>query len=638
MATIPTSIGPIGARQINNSLYVGHNDLTTIQKAVSFAVAAGGIFTVCISPEYTGGDTISTVTGGSPTIAILDLRNLQWQSYEWNGTNYVAADFHQLGNLGVNGVAEVTGQLQAYGGAATEIIYVGQTPAVAGAKVVYIATNPTDDTCTIQSETIQGIYDQTLLLNPLGGAVQIGSGVSIDHLGTITAASGHITGDLIVDDEVSAASGHITGDLIVDDEVSAASAEFSACQVASSPVRTFANTPDGPGQGMVWPTAGIAVSLGSTWQNPSINPTSLATLSNPTTLSPSITSSSLLVPVSSVTTAQANTSIDTNSHIFNLFGTARPSIAGTPAASTSYVTLSASAGQATTGTTGQVGAKGDTFTIGAGNGGAAPAGSTNGAGGDAYLSGGAAGIGAGTAGTRGDVYIQSNGGSTYLGTTVARVKFAAGVITFNPTYINGSISSITTPHGNIQFTSWNTGNNTATGGYQFDAFSADFSHTITYLNMYSDATTGAFTVTFPNTGITVGGTITGNGLAISGSKVFFIQHPLDETKNLVHACLEGPENGIFYRGEDATAGGWVEINLPDYFEALAMKDNRSVLLTPLFEDESEQVGVLAASRVKDGKFKVWSALPAQKFYWEVKAVRGDIAPLGVEPLKEETNA
>jgi hypothetical protein len=45
--------------------------------------------------------------------------------------------------------------------------------------------------------------------------------------------------------------------------------------------------------------------------------------------------------------------------------------------------------------------------------------------------------------------------------------------------------------------------------------------------------------------------------------------------------------------------------------------------------------MLAASRVKEGKFKVWSGLPTQKFYWEVKAVRADIEPLEVEPMKRE---
>ena len=32
-------------------------------------------------------------------------------------------------------------------------------------------------------------------------------------------------------------------------------------------------------------------------------------------------------------------------------------------------------------------------------------------------------------------------------------------------------------------------------------------------------------------------------------KTFIINHPLDDSKYLVHACLEGPEAGIYYRGD-----------------------------------------------------------------------------------------
>jgi hypothetical protein len=39
--------------------------------------------------------------------------------------------------------------------------------------------------------------------------------------------------------------------------------------------------------------------------------------------------------------------------------------------------------------------------------------------------------------------------------------------------------------------------------------------------------------------------------------------------------------------------------------------------------------MLAASRVVEGAFNVRSSIPSQKFYWEVKAVRADVAPLEV---------
>jgi hypothetical protein len=123
--------------------------------------------------------------------------------------------------------------------------------------------------------------------------------------------------------------------------------------------------------------------------------------------------------------------------------------------------------------------------------------------------------------------------------------------------------------------------------------------------------------------------VTMNALTVSGAKSFRITHPRDETKYLTHSCLEGPENGVYYRGEGMTTDSWAEITLPDYFEALTLKEGRTVYLTPLFEDDAEIIGTVAASRVVDGRFRVWSAVPSQKFYWEVMAVRGDVPELQV---------
>jgi hypothetical protein len=53
-----------------------------------------------------------------------------------------------------------------------------------------------------------------------------------------------------------------------------------------------------------------------------------------------------------------------------------------------------------------------------------------------------------------------------------------------------------------------------------------------------------------------------------------------------------------------------------------------VQLTAIFDENNLQIpGPLAASRVTDGRFSVRSAEPSQPFYWEVKAVRGNIDPL-----------
>jgi len=123
------------------------------------------------------------------------------------------------------------------------------------------------------------------------------------------------------------------------------------------------------------------------------------------------------------------------------------------------------------------------------------------------------------------------------------------------------------------------------------------------------------------------------GLWTNGTKSFVIDHPTKLGMKLVHSAIEGPENAVFYRGEDQLNNGKLEIYLPEYFEALVQKGNRTVLLTPKFEDENEAISQLAASSIENGKFIVRAIEnnnPSQKFYWEVKAVRGDLPSLEVE--------
>ena len=119
--------------------------------------------------------------------------------------------------------------------------------------------------------------------------------------------------------------------------------------------------------------------------------------------------------------------------------------------------------------------------------------------------------------------------------------------------------------------------------------------------------------------------------ATTGTKTFIIQHPIDENKYLVHGCLEGPEAGVYYRGEgkiihDTTN---IEINLPDYVQHIAHAF--TVHLTPIYEEDTNiSISSLhyVSSRINDGSFKVYG--PPGSFYWIVHGTRNDIA---VEPLK-----
>ncbi|MGB9939417.1 hypothetical protein [Methanosarcina sp.] len=153
----------------------------------------------------------------------------------------------------------------------------------------------------------------------------------------------------------------------------------------------------------------------------------------------------------------------------------------------------------------------------------------------------------------------------------------------------------------------------------------------------SDGNVGIGTTT-PSAKLEVKGTFNAT------QKNFSINHPRKpETHNLVHSTLEGPEVAVFYRGEAKLSNDEATVTLPDYFETLTRKENRTVLLTPKFEDDKDEVFMLAASEVKDGKFSVRiidkkdmseKGRPKhQKFYWEVKAIRADVDTLNVEPEK-----
>jgi hypothetical protein len=120
--------------------------------------------------------------------------------------------------------------------------------------------------------------------------------------------------------------------------------------------------------------------------------------------------------------------------------------------------------------------------------------------------------------------------------------------------------------------------------------------------------------------------ITTGGRISSRVKSFVIEHPNRPGYNLVHACLEGPENAVFYRGEACLHDGRAVVELPAYFEALTMRSGRTVQLTA----QGSEPFLLSYTKIVDGTFIVHGSHPEGKFTWEVKAIRADIDSLEVE--------
>jgi len=115
-----------------------------------------------------------------------------------------------------------------------------------------------------------------------------------------------------------------------------------------------------------------------------------------------------------------------------------------------------------------------------------------------------------------------------------------------------------------------------------------------------------------------------SALPTTQNKTFIIDHPNYENKYLVHACLEGPEAGIYYRGKGEIVNNEsVQISLPDYVDKIS--SNLTVQLTPIYDGKFSSYWT---SEVISGKFTVYGK--NGRFFWTVFGTRENIE---VEPEK-----
>ena len=123
--------------------------------------------------------------------------------------------------------------------------------------------------------------------------------------------------------------------------------------------------------------------------------------------------------------------------------------------------------------------------------------------------------------------------------------------------------------------------------------------------------------------INIAGQVCGSTFCAT-SKLFDIPHPTKENKRLVHACLEGPENGVYVRGR-LTDNNVIE--LPDYWRGLVDPESITVSLTQVGSSQD-----LIVDKIEWGSkvfIRSGTASNIDCFY-TVNATRKDVDPIEVE--------
>jgi len=157
------------------------------------------------------------------------------------------------------------------------------------------------------------------------------------------------------------------------------------------------------------------------------------------------------------------------------------------------------------------------------------------------------------------------------------------------------------------------------------------------------ATTGAFYVN-PVRQVSAGVTAAGypmfyntssNEIVYNVAKSFIIDHPQKPASHyLVHACLEGPEAGVYYRGKATiTNDESIKITLPEYVESFAT--NFTIQITPIMHSkyQSPVPKIYGTTEITNNEFEVFGANHTS-FHW---VVYGERQSIQVEPRKDKVH-
>jgi len=114
--------------------------------------------------------------------------------------------------------------------------------------------------------------------------------------------------------------------------------------------------------------------------------------------------------------------------------------------------------------------------------------------------------------------------------------------------------------------------------------------------------------------------ISSNGTIRARVKSFDIPHPTRKGKRLVYGALEGPEHGIYCRGESKE----LKVLLPSEWRAMVNKKTISVQITPIGEWQPIYFKKFESNWIH---FGCGDNRETYHFYWEIKGERTDVPKL-----------
>tara|TARA_B100001778_G_C18141035_1_gene429405 strand:- start:43 stop:543 length:501 start_codon:yes stop_codon:yes gene_type:complete len=121
-----------------------------------------------------------------------------------------------------------------------------------------------------------------------------------------------------------------------------------------------------------------------------------------------------------------------------------------------------------------------------------------------------------------------------------------------------------------------------------------------------------------------------NGNIQGSYKSFVIDHPTKENTQLAHACIEGPEIGVYFRGKSTSD----TIVVADYWDSLVDIDSMTVDLTAIGQGQD----LFVSSIKENGDVVVGTNTDKPlNYYYVVYGERKDINKLVVEFEIEEND-